>query len=145
MAHGVKGLTKIHREHPHCLALGIIKKLADLILDKQKSISAAPSFSVRELTIQQLFFYRPLRMNLIHCFLQGSCNDRGYVDPREVPSLHWNINFWQWVDICPFPRSRPLMRSERQIPEPCNNWSEDIRLVFPHPIRNLIRTSRSLL
>ena len=22
MAHGVKGLTKIHREHPHCLALG---------------------------------------------------------------------------------------------------------------------------
>ena len=63
----------------------------------------------------------------------------------EVPSRHWNINFWQWVDICPFPRSRPLMRSERQIPEPSNNWSEDLRLVFPHPIRNLVRTSRSLL
>ena len=31
----VKGFTKNHREHPHCLTLGIIKKLADLILDKQ--------------------------------------------------------------------------------------------------------------
>ena len=29
MAHRVKGLTKIHREQPHCLTLGIIKKLAD--------------------------------------------------------------------------------------------------------------------
>ena len=26
MAHGVKDLTKIHREHPHCLTLGIKKK-----------------------------------------------------------------------------------------------------------------------
>ena len=82
---------------------------------------------------------------LVGHYFGKSCNDRGYVDPPEVPSLHWNINFWQWVDICPFPRSRPLMRSERQIPEPCNNWSEDLRLVFPHPIRNLVWTSRSLL
>ena len=26
VAHRVKGLTKIHREHPHCLTLGIKKK-----------------------------------------------------------------------------------------------------------------------
>ena len=109
------------------------------------TVRATPSFSVRKLTIQQLFFYRPLSVNLIHCFLQGSCNDRDYVDPPEVPSRHWNINFWQWVDICSYPRSRPLMRCERQIPEPSNNWIEDLRLVFPHPIRNLVRTSRSLL
>ena len=113
-----KALLKTVANIRTALHLGSSRNLEILFwISNRKSVQLPPS----------LYFYRPLSMNLIHCFLQGSCNDRGYVDRPEVPSRHWNVNFWQWVDVCPFPRTRPLMRSERQIPEPNNNWSEDFR------------------
>ena len=49
-SHRVEGLALVHSEHLHCFTLGIIKKLAD----QQKSIRAAPTFSVHKLTIQQV-------------------------------------------------------------------------------------------
>ena len=122
MFHRVKSLGKVHGKESHCFTVIIIQVFADLVLNSWERRCTVLTLSLRELSAAQVILQDASDMCVVYSPFKGPSNHQCYTDSTEITILHRYVNLRKWTDVCSYPRFRPGMSCQGEIPHIKDSW-----------------------